>query len=162
MDSEDIRRFWNSGPPWLAEKNIPKSRQIGKTIFAKAILEARNREKNIVNSLAVAHVSARADSISLLEPKHFSSWSKPVRTVAYVLRFIETARKRCRKFVSKTIDHIEYFPAVCSPQEYSTFRFFNEVAHKCAKVNKSSKLFLSSPMIDEEDGLIGCQSRLIK
>ncbi|XP_003748658.1 uncharacterized protein LOC100904440 [Galendromus occidentalis] len=159
LESRESVEFWLNGPSWLKEQKLPDPIRIGKEEFAEAIAEAKHgnvAETDILHVTALPKVSS-----SLLKEKHFSSWPKAVRSLAYVRRVFQKARKRDLS-MDIPVQVEEYLDAERALiRNLQQMDFPTEVASGGRKLPKTSKLYLYNPMVDEH-GILRCKSGLIK
>lgn len=160
IDSEETLNFWTEVPSWLSEPKLPEIQKIGRADFADAIEEAKKAE--CLTSATFTVVAAEPEIHQLLDEKHFSSWPKAVRTLAYVRRWFKKRILKQNLSMASPISSAEYFEAEETLiKNIQNVDFPAEGANGGVKLHKSSKLFLYNPMADEK-GILRCRSRLEK
>ena len=158
LDSEELVRFWLEGPVWLREAKLPAPVRIGKAEFDQAIAEARVGNMAAVNVLHTTSTSQATSS--LLKERHFSSWPKAVRAIAYCKRYFQKRILKEKLILGSPIQAAEYFAAervLLSDLQRADFP--SEVANGGSRLAKSSKLYLYNPFMDDQ-GILRCRSRL--
>ncbi|XP_028967004.1 uncharacterized protein LOC100901023, partial [Galendromus occidentalis] len=151
LSDPDTLSIWLSGPPFLTN---PFPTDFEHILSNPSHPENLSEEKKIV-----ALASTQIPPQMIIDAVRFSSWSKLVRSLASVIRFVNRTRKRA----------IETAPHVSSEEFAETqlrlFRniqevhFESELQNGLSNVSKTSRLFQLRPFIDDS-GLIRCRSRL--
>ncbi|XP_003740990.1 uncharacterized protein LOC100904124 [Galendromus occidentalis] len=148
LDSEELRKLWLQGPPWLGTSGSPEPHLLN-AIPPRESLPERRAELVVTSS-------TRPTPIGPLFSKQFGSWQKAVRVLAYARRF---ALKK-EKPSDLVVEAIEFRNAEEALIKYIQRCCFSaELASNCGNITRSSKLYQFNPFVSE-DGYIRCRSRL--
>lgn len=163
LQTPEQRQFWFTGPKWLNTSGRPEN--IHKLNTEHAMTYAADVDRERKTLLTCTATQCTYTISSLIDESRFSTWSKAVRVMAFVLRFID----RCKKIKQIPPDQIistnEFNRATKIFLHNIQARSFpHELYSKCLNIPKTSPIYQYQPFLDSDatNGLIRCRSRLEK
>lgn len=153
LDTPALQKFWTQGPSWLARNGSITGTQTTADEPPEEILAERK--------VQICAAVASGETFKLFE-KHFSSWGKIVRIIAYVRRFIKKKvynRELPGEEEIRTAEFIEAEQKLLRSIQKSYYA--SEIEKNCDNLPKASALFRLNPFVDD-DGWVRCRSRLAK
>lgn len=159
LDTTELKKFWLSGPKWLRSSGQPDGPHLLNNTAETSSRDAVDTERK-VHSTCAATKCELTDWPTLLDVSRFSSWSKAVRVVAYVLRFINKIKRvpLVRTDSSVTADEFDHASNILV-KDIQSKAFSTELNSSCSNISKTSPIYQYHPFVDS-DGLIRCRSRL--